>query len=343
MGLAERLAAQLEPPVADSKAEVLAMPPSVDWRKHGAVTQVKDQGQCGACWAFSTTGNIEGQWKIKGHGLRSLSEQILISCNTRTTYGCGGGFPYLADQWLITERGGQIPTEASYPFTGGDPNCSYAGNVIGATIKAVKRLPSNEAQMAAWVSTGGPISVIVDASTWQGYAGGVLIDCPQGHGDHAVLIVGYDNGDGTHPYWIVKNSWGTAWGEGGYIRVLKGKDLCSISASPVTAVVAGGVAPPPPPSPPGPPTPPSHHDTFVESGCGKLNCNSCKPHSYPTGKCHHPAGSGASIKYECGPGYLSKNTYDRSMACGGGYTQDNLPFNTCLVKPNGERYTVACP
>jgi cathepsin F/cysteine peptidase B len=213
---------------------------AIDWRAKGAVTAVKNQGQCGSCWSFSTTGGIEGQWFLAGNALTSLSEQELVSCDTNDSGGNGGLMDNAFD-WLVSNRNGQIVTEASYPYVSGGgvvPACSanLASKAVGATITGHRDITQTEDQMASFVYSSGPLSIAVDASTWQTYMGGIVTNCPQGQIDHGVLIVGFDDAAST-PYWIIKNSWTTSWGEAGYIRVQKGTDQCSITSYPTTSIV----------------------------------------------------------------------------------------------------------
>jgi cysteine peptidase B len=220
------------------RAAYLATNGSLDWRAKGAVTGVKDQQQCGSCWAFSTTGNIEGQWFLSGKTLTSLSEQELVSCDTNDD-GCGGGLMDNAFNWLVSAQKGNIVTEASYPYTSGSGNsgkCQLTGKVTGATIKGHQDLPHDENQMFTWTTTNGPIAIAVDATSFQSYTGGVVTNCISQNLDHGVLLVGYGT-SGTTPYWIIKNSWGSSWGEQGYIRVQRGTNQCLITSYPCSANV----------------------------------------------------------------------------------------------------------
>jgi cathepsin F/cysteine peptidase B len=226
-------------PVADlyTQEELEATVAAIDWRKKGAVTHVKNQGQCGSCWSFSTTGNIEGQWFLAGHPLVALSEQELVSCDTIDS-GCNGGLMDNAFEWLQTHKEGWIATEASYPYVSGDgnvPRCELPKK-NGARIAGHENLPKNEAQMATWMSTNGPIAIAVDATSWQTYMGGIMTNCISSQIDHGVLAVGFDN-DHRPPYWIIKNSWAASWGEDGYIRVEKGRDECLITSYPCSSKV----------------------------------------------------------------------------------------------------------
>lgn len=218
--------------------QVKAANTTQDWRSHGAVTQVKDQGQCGSCWSFSTTGGIEGQWALAGNALTSVSEQELVSCDN-VDQGCNGGLMDDALQWLISNHNGDIVTEASYPYTSGNGDSgtckSLTGLPVGATISSYKDIAHDEDQMKAFVSANGPVSIAVDATKWQTYTSGILSNCCfLGFCtlDHGVLIVGYGA-----DYWIIKNSWASTWGESGYIRVAYGSNQCGLNESPVAPIV----------------------------------------------------------------------------------------------------------
>jgi len=223
-------------------AKLGAAPSAVNWVNQGAVTPVKNQGQCGDCWAFSTTGNIEGQWFLAGNALVSLSEQELTSCDTNDT-GCNGGLPWQAMEWLLSSQQGWITSEADYPFVSGSgtaPACAFSSASMpgAAQISNYQQLPSNdEANMQQFCGVYGPLSIGVDATSFQSYTGGVLTSCTSNQVDHAVLAVGYDLTYST-PYWIIKNSWGASWGEAGYIRVAYGSNQCLLSAMPSSAEVA---------------------------------------------------------------------------------------------------------
>jgi C1A family cysteine protease len=211
----------------------------IDWRAKGAVTAVKNQGQCGSCWAFSSTGNIEGQWFIKNNELVSLSEQDLVSCDT-TCDGCNGGLMDYAFEWLVKSRRGEISTEHSYPYVSGNgvaPACKASGHTNGAKITGHKNIAHNENAIADEVFANGPVSIGVDATSWQTYTGGIMTNCISSQVDHGVLAVGFDD-EHKPPYWIIKNSWAASWGEEGYIRVEKGKNQCLIDNSPSTSIAA---------------------------------------------------------------------------------------------------------
>ena len=261
---------------------------SVDWRNKGAVTYVKNQGQCGSCWAFSTTGNIEGQWFLSGNTLVALSEQELVSCDTNDS-GCNGGDPSSAYQWLIDNEGGQIATESSDPYEssgGSAPGC-YGSGSAGATIISYQALLQDESYMASWCAQNGPISICIDASSFQTYMGGIMTDCEAFSVDHCVLIVGFD-ASYTIPYWIIKNSWGASWGEDGYVRVQMYTNQCDLTSEPSSATTSSGPRPPTPPGPPGPPPgPPAGmwtQTTCLDQSCSLL----CSEKSYALDTCLTP-------------------------------------------------------
>jgi len=209
---------------------VKAAPTSVDWRTQNAVTPIKDQGQCGSCWAFSATGSIEGAWALAGKGLVSLSEQQLVDCSqAQGNQGCNGGLMDYAFEYVISNKG--ICTEASYPYTAKDGTCKKTcENVV--TISGYKDIPSgDETSLYNAVGTVGPVAVAIEADQtgFQFYSSGVFSGTCGTNLDHGVLAVGYGVDTTGANYWIVKNSWGSSWGESGYIRMIRGKDQCGIA------------------------------------------------------------------------------------------------------------------
>jgi len=214
-----------------------ALPTMVDWRTKGAVTPVKDQGGCGSCWAFSTTGALEGQHQLSTGKLVSLSEQNLVDCTKQEgNFGCEGGWPFDSYEYIIRFSEG-IDTETAYPYVGMDQNCMYDQTKVGATATAFAILtPNDEAGLQEAVANVGPISVCIDADgDFMSYGGGVFDSptCSSSFDDinHCVLAVGYDTDKTTgKDFWIVKNSWGTSFGEQGYIRMVRNKmNQCAIS------------------------------------------------------------------------------------------------------------------
>jgi cysteine peptidase B len=325
--------------------KTVGLPPSVDWRQKGAVTYVKNQGQCGSCWSFSTTGSIEGQWFLAGNTLTALSEQELVSCDT-IDQGCNGGLMDDAFDWLVQYRNGQIVTESSYPYVSGGgnvPSCDLSGKVVGAKIAGHQDIAHDETTMGNWVAKGGPLSIAVDATSWQTYTGGIMTNCQSVQLDHGVLIVGFQ-GSGSIPYWIIKNSWGASWGESGYIRVQFGTDQCLITKYPTTSIVNGSIGPTPPPGPPGPtPTPPPSGKTFTQKQCTDSACTQgCSSQTFPQNKCLQLEGGGSAIAI-CQPNDLEMKTYMFSQDCSGFSIPETQPINQCLQDEEGTYFENICP
>jgi cathepsin L len=210
-----------------------AAPTSWDWRSHGAVTPVKNQGQCGSCWSFSATGSIEGIHFIKQHRLVSLSEQNLIDCSTRYgNQGCNGGLMDSAFRYVIANHG--VDTEASYPYTATGPNaCRFKAADVGATITGFHDNPRGSEAALLNAVYQQPVSVAIDAShqSFQFYKNGVYNEpaCSSTQLDHGVLAVGYGDLNGV-AYWLVKNSWGASWGQAGYIFMSRNRNnQCGIA------------------------------------------------------------------------------------------------------------------
>jgi len=217
------------------------LPQEVDWRKLGAVTEVKNQGHCGSCWAFAATGALEGQHFRKTGRLQSLSEQQLVDCTYKGFAilhdGCKGG---LSDHaFLYIKLNGGIDEENSYPYHASmNQTCNYNPKNVGATDKGYVDIPTGDEQaLKDAVATVGPVAVAIDASNkgFTYYDSGIYDEEAECHNEdkkltHAVLVVGYGTeavGEdwsgvaGTRDYWIVKNSWSTKWGEQGYIRMTR--------------------------------------------------------------------------------------------------------------------------
>lgn len=224
-------------------SDLTSVPTEIDWREKGAVTPIKDQGQCGSCWSFSATGAMEGAWQVATGELVSLSEQQLVDCSLGFKYGnhgCNGGlmdgaFHYAIDNGMCTEE------EYQYKAITGTSCNSCTPQV--RVRSCVDVTPENERDLEIAVGQG-PVSVAIEADTrvFQLYTEGVLTSDACGTNlDHGVLVVGYGSDDG-QDYWIVKNSWGTSWGENGYIRLGKtssehSKGVCGIAMQPSYPVI----------------------------------------------------------------------------------------------------------
>jgi len=210
--------------------QLKAIPDNYDWRNHSPnpVTPVKNQGQCGSCWAFSTTEEIESVWILAGKTQQILSEQQIVDCDT-TDDGCDGGDTVTAYQYVISAGG--LETEQSYPYEAVDQNCQFNANLVAAKITSwyYATTTKNETQMQQALYSVAPLSICVDASTWQYYNGGIIKkDCGTNL-DHCVQITGYGTSSDGTPFWWIRNSWGVSWGQAGYLQVERNKDLCGVA------------------------------------------------------------------------------------------------------------------
>jgi C1A family cysteine protease len=216
-------------------------PSSIDWRTKGAVTSVKDQGQCGSCWSFSATGAVEGAWAISSGKLVDLSEQELVDCATGFSYGshgCSGGQMEGAFKFII--ENGQCSL-SSYQYISGTTKtggvCQKCSAV--AHISSCSDVKPNDQNSLKAAVTQQPVAIAIEADTryFQSYSSGVLTSSSCGTNlDHGVLIVGYGTENGID-YWLVKNSWGTSWGDNGYVKIARSKStsdpgICGIAMNP---------------------------------------------------------------------------------------------------------------
>lgn len=199
---------------------------AIDWREKGAVTPVKDQLDCGSCWAFSATGAMEGGHFIAHNELVSLSEQELVDCD-REDNGCGGGL--MVNAFIYAMMGG-ICSEEGYPYHGVEEECKNTQCHVSARPIGYEEVPEEDGVALKQAVSLAPVSVAVDADSaiFQFYKSGVVDDTACGaHLNHGVLAVGY-----TADYWIVKNSWGEDWGDHGYIKIKyvpDGYGICGIN------------------------------------------------------------------------------------------------------------------
>ncbi|KAG8043748.1 hypothetical protein GUJ93_ZPchr0458g22853 [Zizania palustris] len=311
-----------------------ALPESVDWRKKGAVADIKDQGGCGSCWAFSAIAAVEGINQIVTGDLIALSEQELVDCDTSYNEGCNGGLMDYAFEFIINNGG--IDTESDYPYKGSDNRCDVnRKNAKVVSIDGYEDVTPNSEKSLQKAVANQPVSVAIEAGgrAFQLYTSGIFTGTCGTALDHGVAAVGYGTENGKD-YWIVRNSWGESWGESGYVRLERNikatSGKCGIAVEPSYPVKNGENPPNPGPTPPSPPSPapqPSVCDSYYtcpESttccciyeygkycfawGCcpleGATCCDdhySCCPHDHPVcnvqqGTCLAAKGSPLSVK-----------------------------------------------
>ncbi|CAN4084195.1 unnamed protein product [Withania somnifera] len=207
----------------------------MDWRKKGAVTPIKDQKDCGCCWAFSAVAAMESLHQLKTGKLISLSEQELVDCDVQgEDQGCSGGLLDTAFEFIVKNKG--LTTESNYPYEGADGVCNKKKSAVSAAkITGYEDVPANNEKALLQAVANQPVSVAIDGSSFdfQFYSSGVFSGSCSTWLNHAVTAVGYGaTSDGTK-YWIIKNSWGSKWGDNGYIHMKRDVDekegLCGLA------------------------------------------------------------------------------------------------------------------
>jgi len=222
-----------EPSTEVVQPAAVEVPANFDWRDSGAVTPVKDQEACGSCWAFSATEAIESAYILGGKATNTtvnLAPQQIVDCDTSDD-GCGGGETSGAYDYVISAGG--LESNVSYPYRGVDGQCQFKKSEVVATISSYKAATSfyDEKTLQSNLVAWGPLSVCVDASSWQDYQSGVMThwECAFINLlDHCVQLVGYNTSSST-PYWKVRNSWTPDWGVDGYIWLEMWHDTCGIA------------------------------------------------------------------------------------------------------------------
>ncbi|GMI72871.1 senescence-associated gene 12 [Hibiscus trionum] len=214
------------------------VPESIDWRKKGAVTGIKNQASCGSCWAFSAIAAVEGAVKIKTGQLLSLSEQQVVDCaRTKRSHGCDGGYMDEAFNYIVRNQG--IAKESKYRYTAKDGKCSGQKETFrAAQIVGYEDVPKDNEEALLKAASQQPVSVALDGAGYgfQFYSGGVFGGACRTRLNHAVTVVGYGTSEDGIKYWLVKNSWGKSWGENGYMRIKRDvhskKGHCGIAKKP---------------------------------------------------------------------------------------------------------------
>lgn len=222
-----------------------SLPDNFDWTEKGVVTPVKNQGMCGSCWAFSTTGNVEGVWAKQTGQLIELSEQELVDCD-QLDQGCNGGLMDNAFAEII--RIGGLETEDDYAYDAHAEQCHFEESKAKVFINGSLDIGQDENEIAEALMEHGPLAIALNAAWMQFYHGGVSHPlsylCDPSGLDHGVLLVGFGIEDKTNwrhwhprPYWKIKNSWGPNWGEDGYYRIYRGEGVCGVNQYVTTSII----------------------------------------------------------------------------------------------------------
>jgi cathepsin L len=222
------------PIVKTTQGPLTAPSGAIDWVAKGMTTAVKDQGQCGSCWAFSTTETVESANLIAGQQVPNGSPQEIVDCDTNDS-GCNGGDPQEALGWVVNQGG--LDTDACYPYTAEDGTCNSANCQPSPALKISTVTPIGGSEDLIYNALGSmPLSICCDAEPWQNYQGGIMTADQCGLSiDHAIQLTGYSPNQGG--YWIVRNSWGADWGENGFIYLQYGQNTCGITSEVTAASV----------------------------------------------------------------------------------------------------------
>lgn len=301
------------------------LPDSVDWRKKGAVAKVKNQAACGSCWAFSAVAAVEGINQIVTNNLITLSEQELVDCDTSYNQGCNGGLMDYAFEFIINNGG--IDSDKDYPYKGVDSQCDInRKNAHVVTIDDYEDVPHNDEKALKKAAANQPISVAIEAGgrDFQFYTAGVFTGTCGTNLDHGVTLVGYGSDDGLD-YWIVKNSWGSSWGEKGYLRMQRNIDssngICGIAMEASYPIKLGPNPPNPGPSPPSPIKPPNKCDDYYLCPESSTCC------------CIYSYGS-YCFGWGCCPLESAVCCNDHYHCCPQEYPICKLDAGTCIKSPN---------
>ncbi|XP_059279367.1 low-temperature-induced cysteine proteinase-like [Lycium ferocissimum] len=307
------------PKVGDS------LPDSVDWREKGVLVGVKNQGQCGSCWAFSAVAAIEAVNKMVTGDSISLSEQELVDCDTSYNSGCKGGLMDYAFKFVINNGG--LDTEEDYPYTAKDGRCDQTRkNARVVTIDGYEDVPANNEKALKKAVAGQPVSVAIEAGgkDFQHYKSGIFTGNCGAAVDHGVVAVGYGSENGMD-YWIVRNSWGASWGERGYLRMQRNianpKGLCGIATICSYPVKTGQNPPKPAPSPPSPVKPPTQCDDYNACPSGTTCCCVYEYYNY-------------CFAWGCCPMEGATCCKDHHSCCPHDYPVCNVKAGTCSVSNN---------
>jgi cathepsin L len=228
------------PEETDDPLSAFDPPDELDWRTKGVVNPIKDQGRCGSCWAFSCIQAGESAWAIKNKKLEAFSEKNIVDCAHPHCWGCHGGSAGAAYDYIIKSQGGKYMLQSDYPYHPSRDACQWnASKGVGQLTKTIGVKQANEPDLAAKVAEYGPASIAIDAShnSFQHFHKGIYNEtaCSQWNLDHGVGCVGWGV-ENSVKYWLVRNSWGTRWGDGGYIKIARGHNRCGVASLAIVCI-----------------------------------------------------------------------------------------------------------